>query len=43
MAVDIKKLNAESDGRMNRRDRRAKEKRTGQKIIALNKPYKKLK
>ena len=42
MAVDIKELQAQSDGRMNRRDRRAKEKKTGKKIVSLNKPYKKL-
>lgn len=39
MAIDIKKLQAEADGRLNRKDRRAKERKTGIKIVSTNKPY----
>lgn len=41
--MNVKELNAKMDGQLNRRDRRAKEKKTGEKIIATNKPYERIK
>jgi hypothetical protein len=38
--MNVKELNAKMDGKLNRKDRRAKEKKTGEKIIATNVPAK---
>ena len=38
--MNVKELNAKMDGKLNRKDRRAKEKKTGEKIIATNVPMK---
>lgn len=37
--MNIKELNALRDSTLNRMDRRAKEKKTGIKIVSTNKPY----
>lgn len=41
--MNVKEMNAIHDGQMNRKERRLKEKKTGEKIISLNKPYERTK
>jgi len=38
--MNVKELNAKMDGQLNRKDRREKERKTGEKIIATNVPMK---
>lgn len=38
--MNVKELNAKMDGQLNRKDRRAKERKTGEIIIGTNVPMK---